>query len=427
MRAVPTMADEVRRLDGYLQARQVSLLAIAVVEVDDYGRLSEREAPQAVAQTLADFAEAASFVIERQCDGLVVRWGGGQLVAVFAAPTSAVRAVAAMQSSALPLRTGCHLGQVAMQRVGVHVDVFGKHVHRATCMARAAHVGEILVTESIADNVRDAGGLLFAPRGRVHVDGIDDPLELYALANEAADAGVRPLPVEYIEVETSGRRVLFDAAVDRRVVIGRGKTCDIPLHTPSSSRRHSVILFDRPRWLLWDMGSTNGTALNGVRIEDKEPLMVGDEIQIGDAAITVTRLCPLPRTTVTLRVDLQAGAAHFEGKPIQLSAAELVWFAHLAWARKHGDGWVVVGQEGHETFGAFARRLWRRPWTTAVRTRPLLDLVDGNPIDDEDLRNLRGKTVQKLKRVAARLVPESDGRSRRRLLLPADAIEIVEP
>jgi hypothetical protein len=68
----------------------------------------------------------------------------------------------------------------------------------------------------------------------------------------------------------------------------------------------------------------------------------------------------------------------------------------------------------------------------AVRTRPLLDLMAGREIDDEDLRNLRGKTVQKLKRFAAdraaatSIVPESDGKSRQRVRLPANSIEIVE-
>jgi hypothetical protein len=134
-----------------------------------------------------------------------------------------------------------------------------------------------------------------------------------------------------------------------------------------------------------------------------------------------------------LRVDLVGGTASFDGEPLPLSAAELVWFGYLASARRaYAEGWVHAGQEGHAAFGAFARRVCERPWAVAVRTRPLLELMADREIDDEDLRNLRGKTVQKLKRFAAEraaatsLVPESDGKSRQRLRVPAALIEIVE-
>jgi hypothetical protein len=206
-----------------------------------------------------------------------------------------------------------------------------------------------------------------------------------------------------------------------------------------------MIVCQGAEWLLCDLHSSNGTYRNDVRVEGQQPLAAGDRIRIGEVVVTVTRLAHagpdarLPgtpaapgRAAARLCVDLGAGAAHFGSEPLPLSAAELVWFAYLCHARKSGpDGWVVAGQGGHESFRAFSRPLWDRAWTIAVRTRPLIDLIAGRAIDDEDLRNLRGKTVQKLKRFAARnhgaalLVPVTDGRNRQRLPLPPPEIDIV--
>src|SRR5439155_1098214 len=52
------------------------------------------------------------------------------------------------------------------------------------------------------------------------------------------------------------------------------------------SRRHAEI---RPRggsWVLTDLGSTNGSCLNGRRIEDPEVLKPGDEIELGTSTLT---------------------------------------------------------------------------------------------------------------------------------------------
>ena len=55
---------------------------------------------------------------------------------------------------------------------------------------------------------------------------------------------------------------------------------------PNVSRQHAEI---RPRggsWVLSDLGSTNGSVLNGRRIEETEVVRPGDEIEIGTSAMT---------------------------------------------------------------------------------------------------------------------------------------------
>ncbi len=67
-----------------------------------------------------------------------------------------------------------------------------------------------------------------------------------------------------------------------QLVIGRDPTSDITLNPESSaSRRHAAVYPQEGRWRIQDLGSVNGTILNGTRLEDGE-LTDGDEITIGD-------------------------------------------------------------------------------------------------------------------------------------------------
>ena len=72
--------------------------------------------------------------------------------------------------------------------------------------------------------------------------------------------------------------------VDRRsVIIGRGganKPCDIVLPERQVSRQHTEIFVDQGRYFLRDLGSKNGTFLNGQPVTGAMELRDNDEIQI---------------------------------------------------------------------------------------------------------------------------------------------------
>lgn len=66
-------------------------------------------------------------------------------------------------------------------------------------------------------------------------------------------------------------------------VVGRDETADLTVTRGSISRRHAELRRgSEGEWLVADMGSTNGTYLNDVPIEDAE-LEDGDHVQFGDA------------------------------------------------------------------------------------------------------------------------------------------------
>ena len=61
---------------------------------------------------------------------------------------------------------------------------------------------------------------------------------------------------------------------------------------PSMSRRHAEITPAGGRWYLRDLRSSNGTWLNGQRLEGRAELRAGDSIRCGDTAISVRELLP---------------------------------------------------------------------------------------------------------------------------------------
>ncbi|HEX2123928.1 MAG TPA: SpoIIE family protein phosphatase [Thermoanaerobaculia bacterium] len=77
------------------------------------------------------------------------------------------------------------------------------------------------------------------------------------------------------------RHALKEAAVS----IGRASDCSIPIKDRYLSRKHAEIVAIGNAWVLKDLGSANGTYLNGSRVERDETLRPGDRIRLGDTEI----------------------------------------------------------------------------------------------------------------------------------------------
>ena len=73
------------------------------------------------------------------------------------------------------------------------------------------------------------------------------------------------------------------------MVLGRSRTCDLPVASTDASRRHAEILGTGKSFVLRDLSSTNGTFVNGGRI-DRHELRPGDRIQIGAESITFCQI-----------------------------------------------------------------------------------------------------------------------------------------
>ncbi len=89
-------------------------------------------------------------------------------------------------------------------------------------------------------------------------------------------------------VGREGAVIGAEFALDKPViVIGRGAEADVAIPDGKISRRHAEIRLDEDRLSISDLGSTNGTFVNGVRIQGVYPLRVGDEIRVGHTVLSV--------------------------------------------------------------------------------------------------------------------------------------------
>ncbi|MFH1422528.1 MAG: protein kinase [Planctomycetota bacterium] len=81
-----------------------------------------------------------------------------------------------------------------------------------------------------------------------------------------------------------GRNIGVDYPVLENMILGRKNTCSIIIDDGKTSREHTRIFQENGVYYVEDLGSSNGTCLNGVKIT-KSPLVFGDRIKIGDTVL----------------------------------------------------------------------------------------------------------------------------------------------
>jgi hypothetical protein len=85
-------------------------------------------------------------------------------------------------------------------------------------------------------------------------------------------------------------RLVFPSGAQRRFTIGRDVACDMVLPDPTVSRWHAGLKREETGWVLDDLGSTNGTRLNGWRVRATVPVRDGDLVSFGAATFVMGSL-----------------------------------------------------------------------------------------------------------------------------------------
>ena len=73
-------------------------------------------------------------------------------------------------------------------------------------------------------------------------------------------------------------------------MIGRSPTCRITIEDPLVSRQHARILVDHAAAFFEDLGSRNGSKINGLVAKGRVPLRDGDRIRVGTMEFVFCRL-----------------------------------------------------------------------------------------------------------------------------------------
>ncbi|HVV84293.1 MAG TPA: FHA domain-containing protein [Kofleriaceae bacterium] len=101
-----------------------------------------------------------------------------------------------------------------------------------------------------------------------------------------------------------------------RAVIGRDADNEVAVSQASVSRRHAELRFDAARatWTVTDLGSRNGTFVEGARLAPNTPAAIGDRqlLQVGEVGFVFVldrRTLPAARVTESYRATVESGGA----------------------------------------------------------------------------------------------------------------------
>ena len=90
----------------------------------------------------------------------------------------------------------------------------------------------------------------------------------------------------YVQVSRPGGSAIVVLSADR-VSIGKAATNDIVIDTDATvSRLHAMLEPTPGGWCIRDLGSRNGTYVNGVRLLTDKALHSGDEIRVGETRLS---------------------------------------------------------------------------------------------------------------------------------------------
>lgn len=93
------------------------------------------------------------------------------------------------------------------------------------------------------------------------------------------------------------------------MVIGRAPECDLALKDNQVSRRHARLFWRGSRLIVEDLGSANGTLVNGMPISQPFLLSEDDSVQLGDSILAVQGLLSRELTPTVRNLDAAVAAA----------------------------------------------------------------------------------------------------------------------
>lgn len=96
-----------------------------------------------------------------------------------------------------------------------------------------------------------------------------------------------PLVLQVREAKNSNVKKGDAYPLGESIIIGRDELNDIVLKETHVSARHAAITRQGQKWQIRDLGSTNGTFVNGIRICGPVDLSPGDEVRIGSVIFEV--------------------------------------------------------------------------------------------------------------------------------------------
>lgn len=253
----------------------------------------------------------------QQSGGRLVGTAGDAMLAEFASAVSALGAAIDIQERMAKLNAELDAAQRMMFRVGVHLgevivdqedqNIFGDGVNLAARIQALAEPGGIAVSRSVRELAELRTEYVFVDGGEHQLKNVSRAVQVYhvrpvqlagaAAASTTTTTKVVPqITLRFEGADSKGQKFAFDVALDKLLLlpdgmsIGRaGDQCELVLSHATVSRRHARLQLRGEALHVEDLGSTNGTAVDGVIIKPGQPvaLRVGSKLRLGDVDLLI--------------------------------------------------------------------------------------------------------------------------------------------
>jgi adenylate cyclase len=294
-----------------MAASQRRLSAILHADVSGFVRMMEGDEDLTVRHLKTAQTEVWRPAIE-VAGGTLIDNAGDSLLAEFDSALAAIAAAIDIQEHMagfnatldeerrLMLRIGVHLGEVIADEESGHI--FGDGVNLAARIQGLAEPGGIAVSRAVRDVIEPQDAYALVDGGEHRAKNVSRRLHIYHVrvrdgaATRATAAVVPQTTLRFHGADLSGREFGFELAFDglaksrEGFFIGRdADQCEAVLSHPTVSRRHARLVIAANTLQIEDLGSTNGTSVDGAVVIAGilRPLQAGARLRIGDIELSV--------------------------------------------------------------------------------------------------------------------------------------------
>lgn len=243
--------------------------------------------------------------------GSVVNIEGDSVLAEFGSALAAVATAIDIQERMASFNGMLEADQRLMFRIGLHLgevivddetrSIFGDGVNLAARIQAMAEPGGIAVSRALRDIAEVRSEYDFIDGGEHRAKNVSRPLQIYHVRARAGSmrttTTIVPQTILHFRgSDHAGKKYAFDVDLDRLMtrrdglVIGRDvEQCDIVVAHSTVSRRHARLAFASGGLRIEDLGSTNGTAVDGAAVHPGTPrsIQAGVQLTFGEVDLSI--------------------------------------------------------------------------------------------------------------------------------------------
>lgn len=191
-------ASEFQNIENFQKSKNSAVLTIMFTDIQGFTALTEERGETYVHALRSEHDAIISECVERGGSGIVLKYIGDAVMAVFSEPTSAVERALEIQRKLrafneahpeyedLKVRIGLHMGQTVLENK-MHVDLFGRHVNKASRIEGLASGGQVFISYPVFDSVKswliENAEMGYVNHGLYSLKGIQKPEEIFEVFN----------------------------------------------------------------------------------------------------------------------------------------------------------------------------------------------------------------------------------------------------